>query len=120
MNPINLQEKFNKVDGFWHPYIIGELNDNYVKVTRLKGEFVWHKHDDEDELFVVMKGTLIMEFRDKIVETGPGEILIVPRGVEHFPRTNGEEVQVMLIEPKATKHTGEVKSEMTVEKLEWL
>lgn len=120
MNSINLAEKFEKIHDYWHPYIIGELNDNYVKVSQLKGDFVWHKHDDEDELFVVLKGTLIMEFRDKTVKTGPGEILIVPRGVEHLPKTNGEEVQLMLIEPKATKHTGDVKSEMTVEKLDWI
>jgi mannose-6-phosphate isomerase-like protein (cupin superfamily) len=120
MTTINLEEKYQKFSDVWHPYIVGELNENYVKLARLKGEFVWHKHDDEDELFVVLSGTLIMDFRDRTLVTKAGEILIVPKGVEHRPRTNGEEVRVMLIEPKGTKHTGDVKSEMTVEKLEWI
>jgi mannose-6-phosphate isomerase-like protein (cupin superfamily) len=120
MTPINLNEKYNKFSEAWHPYIVGELNENYVKLARLQGEFVWHKHEQEDELFVVLKGTLIMDFRDKTVEINPGEILIVPKGVEHCPRTNDEEVRVMLIEPKTTAHTGDVKSELTVEKLEWI
>jgi mannose-6-phosphate isomerase-like protein (cupin superfamily) len=117
---INLKEKYEKFTEFWHPYIIGELNENFVKLAKAKGDFVWHKHDDEDELFVVISGTLIMEFRDHISEVKPGEILIVPKGVEHKPRTNGEEVRVMLIEPKSTKHTGDVKADVTVETLEWI
>lgn len=118
----NLQEKFDKISDFWHPYIIGELNENFVKLAKLKGELVWHSHQDEDEMFVVISGTLMMDFKDgKRVATGPGEILIVPKGVEHFPWTkDGEEVKVMLIEPKSTKHTGETKSSQTIEKLEWI
>jgi mannose-6-phosphate isomerase-like protein (cupin superfamily) len=117
----NIAEKFEKIAEHWHPYIIGELNDNYVKLAKLKGDFVWHNHQDEDELFVVVKGTLFMEYRDgRILQTKPGEILIVPKGVDHKPYTNGEEVHVMLIEPKATKHTGDVKVEQTVENLEWI
>lgn len=118
----NLQEKFGKISDHWHPYIIGELNDNFIKLAKLKGELVWHSHQEEDEMFVVVTGTLMMDFRDgKTVETGPGEILIIPKGVEHFPYTkDGEEVQVMLVEPKSTKHTGEVITSQTVEKLDWI
>ena len=117
---IDLNEKFTKFTEHWHPYIVGELNENYVKLARLNGEFVWHKHDNEDEMFVVLSGILVMEFRKDVVEVGPGEILIVPKGVEHRPSTRGEEVRVMLIEPKETKHTGNTITEMTVEKLEWI
>ena len=118
---IKLAEKFNKFQEYWHPYIIGELNDNYVKLAKLKGEFVWHQHEDEDELFVVLEGTLMMDFRDKTVSVKPGEILIVPKQTEHRPWTlNGEEVKLMLIESKATKHTGNVVSELTVEMQEWI
>lgn len=120
MQPINVLEKFEAIKEHWHPYIIGELNDNYIKLAKLKDEFVWHKHDDEDEMFIVYKGTLIMDFRDKTVEVKPGEILIVPKGIEHRPRSNGEEVLNMLIEPKATKHTGDVVSDKTVTELEWI
>jgi mannose-6-phosphate isomerase-like protein (cupin superfamily) len=118
----NLQEKISKISEHWHPYIIGELNENYVKLAKLKGKLVWHSHEKEDEMFIVLTGTLMMDFRDgKTIVTGPGEILIVPKGVEHLPWTkDGEEVQVMLIEPKSTKHTGEVKSSQTIEKLEWI
>jgi mannose-6-phosphate isomerase-like protein (cupin superfamily) len=120
MQSINLNEKYEKFTEWWHPYIVGELNENYIKLAKINGEFVWHKHDHEDELFVILSGTLIMDFRDKTVETKSGEILIVPKGVEHRPRTNGEEVRIMLIEPKSTLHTGDVKSELTVENLEWI
>lgn len=117
---INLVQKFSKFSEHWHPYIVGELNENYVKLAKVKGEFVWHSHAEEDELFIVVEGTLMIDFRDKTVAVKPGEILIVPKGVEHRPWTNGEEVKLMLIEPKSTKHTGEVKVEQTVEKLEWI
>jgi mannose-6-phosphate isomerase-like protein (cupin superfamily) len=117
---INLEQKFSKFSEHWHPYIIGELNDNHVKVAKLKGEFVWHKHDHEDELFIVLEGTLMMDFRDKkTVATTAGEILIVPKGVEHRPWTK-EEVKIMLIEPMSTKHTGDVVVEQTVTDLEWI
>jgi mannose-6-phosphate isomerase-like protein (cupin superfamily) len=120
MKSVNLSEKFSKFSDQWHPYIVGELNENYVKLAKVQGEFVWHKHDDEDELFIVQKGTLILDFRDKTIEVKAGEILTVPRGVEHRPRTNGEEVHLMLIEPKETKHTGDVVTEKTVTNLEWI
>ncbi len=118
---VNLKEKFSKFSEHWHPYIIGELNDNYVKIARVKGELVWHKHDGEDELFVVLEGTLKMDFRDgRTIETKPGEILIVPKGVEHRPWTGDEEVKLMLVEPRATKHTGELIVEQTVVNQEWI
>jgi mannose-6-phosphate isomerase-like protein (cupin superfamily) len=117
---INLLQKFSKFSEHWHPYIVGELNENYVKLAKVKGEFVWHSHAEEDELFIVVEGTLMIDFRDKTVAVKPGEILIVPKGIEHRPWTNGEEVKLMLIEPKSTKHTGEVKVAQTVENLEWI
>lgn len=105
----------------WTPHIIGELNGQYVKLCKLKDDFVWHSHEHEDELFMVFKGTLRMDFRDgTTTEVKEGEILIVPKGVEHRPHTNGEVVFNLLFEPKETKHTGEVVSEKTVNHLEWI
>ena len=99
---INISEKFSKFEKQWTPHIIGELNNQYVKLCKLKDDFVWHKHDDEDELFMVFKGTLLMDFRDgRTVEVGEGEILIVPKGVEHRPRTNGEIVYNLYLNLKA-------------------
>lgn len=112
--PINLSEKFACFDDLWHPHIVGALNENYVKLAKVKGEFVWHKHDAEDELFIVLEGTLYIEFRDKTVTIAPGQILIVPKGVEHRPFTLGETVKLMLIEPKSTLHTGTEKTTQTV------
>ncbi len=120
MQTINLAAKLGQINQFWTPKIIAELNDQYVKLAKVKDELVWHSHAHEDELFVVLQGTLRMEFRDKTVEVGPGEILVVPKGVEHLPRTNGEEVWIMLIEPQSTQHTGEVVHEKTVTELEWI
>ncbi len=117
---INLNQKFEKINKTWHPYIIGELNENYVMLAKLDGELVWHSHENEDELFVVISGTLMMDFRDQTVVTKQGEILIVPKGVEHRPWTQGEEVRIMLIEPRNIKHTGDVIVEQTVEKFEWI
>jgi len=117
---LNLAEKFAKISEHWNPKIIGELNGQYIKLVKIKGEFVWHSHQNEDELFQVIKGTLIVEFRDRITYTKEGEILIIPKGVEHKPKTNGEEVWIMLFEPKSTKHTGAVVEKITVENLEWI
>ena len=118
---INISEKFSKFEKQWTPHIIGELNNQYVKLCKLKDDFVWHKHDEEDELFMVFKGTLIMDFRDgRTVEVGEGEILIVPKGVEHRPRTNGEIVYNLLFEPKSTAHTGNTESELTVNNQNWI
>ncbi len=118
---INLEEKFSKFSEHWHPYIIGELNENFVKIARVKGDLIWHKHEGEDEMFVVLSGTLMMDFRDgRTISTAPGEILIVPKNTEHRPWTNDEEVKLMLIEPKETRHTGEIIAEQTITKLEWI
>lgn len=118
---VNLKEKFSKIENHWHPYIIGELNENFVKLAKLKRDMVWHSHQEEDEMFMVVSGTLMMDFRDgNTIPIRPGEILIVPKGVEHRPWTNGEEVKVMLIAPKTTLHTGELKVPQTVEKMEWI
>ena len=120
MKPINLNQKFEKFQEHWTPKIIGELNGHHIKLAKVKDELVWHSHADEDELFIVQKGTLYMDFRDKTVEVHEGEILVVPKGVEHLPRTNGEEVWLMLIEPISTKHTGEVEHEKTTNDQEWI
>ena len=118
---INLMNKFSLFDEKWTPKIIGELNNQYVKLCKLEGEFVWHSHENEDELFMVFKGKLLMDFRDgRTVEVNEGEILIVPKGVEHKPYTNGDIVFNLLFEPKTTKHTGDVNSTLTVKKLNWI
>jgi mannose-6-phosphate isomerase-like protein (cupin superfamily) len=117
MEKVNLAEKFSQVENYWSPKIVGELNDSYVKVVKLKGEFLWHHHEHEDELFLVVKGTLRMRFRDRHVLVREGEFLIVPKGVEHLPVAE-EEVQVVLLEPKSTLNTGNVRNDRTVEHLE--
>jgi len=117
MDTVNLQEKFGKVKDFWSPKIVGELNDSYVKVVKLKGEFVWHHHDDEDELFLVVQGKLKMCFRDREEEIHPGEFIIVPKGVEHLPVAE-EEVHLVLLEPKTTLNTGNITNERTVAELD--
>jgi len=120
MKPISLENKYEQFQEHWTPKIITELNDQYVKLAKVQGEMIWHSHAEEDELFVVQKGTLIMDFRDRTEVIKEGEILVVPKGVEHRPRTNGEEVWIMLIEPKQTKHTGTIQHEMTVNDQEWI
>ncbi len=119
MNKINLAEKFSLFIDYYNPRIIGELNDQHVKAVKLKGEFVWHKHDHEDELFLVIEGRLTMELRDKIIEINEGEFIIVPHGVEHKPSA-AEEVHILLFEPASTLNTGDVKNEMTRKELEKL
>lgn len=132
MKKVNLAEKFAIFAEHWRPKIAGELNDSYVKLVKLKGEFVWHKHENEDELFLVIKGTLRMMVRDAETKTsavsaktereiviGPGEFIIVPRGTEHLPIAD-EEVYVVLLEPKSTMNTGDVRNERTVEQLDWI
>jgi mannose-6-phosphate isomerase-like protein (cupin superfamily) len=114
MDTVNLREKFSQFADYWSPKIVGELNDAYVKVVKLKGEFVWHHHDTEDELFLVVDGRLRMQFRDGNCEVGPGEFIIVPRGVEHCPLALTDEVHVVLLEPKTTVNTGNVRNERTV------
>jgi len=114
---VNLSEKLRQVADYWNPKIVGELNDSFVKVVKLKGEFLWHHHEHEDELFLVVKGTLRMRFRDKDVVVREGEFLVVPRGVEHLPVAD-DEVHVVLLEPKSTLNTGNLRNERTVETLE--
>ena len=120
MRTVNIKEKFALFSETWTPKIIGELNGQYVKLAKVKDEFVWHAHDNEDELFMVFKGTLYMDFRDKTEVVKEGEMIVVPKGVEHNPRTNGEEVWVVLFEPKETAHTGAVKHERTVHDQKWI
>ena len=121
IEPINIMNKFSLFEVEWTPKIIGELNDQYVKLCKLKDDFVWHSHENEDELFMVFKGTLLMEFRDgRIVEIKQGEILIVPKGVEHRPHTICDIVFNLLFEPKTTLHTGYVENKMTVKELDWI
>jgi mannose-6-phosphate isomerase-like protein (cupin superfamily) len=114
---VNLAEKFTKFQDTWSPKIVGELNDFHVKVVKLKGEFVWHHHDTEDELFLVIKGRLLMKLRDGDVVVNAGEFIIVPHGVEHLPVAQ-EEVQIVLFEPKTTLNTGNVQNERTVANLD--
>ena len=113
MNIINLSQKFELFHEHWRPRIVGELNDSYVKLARLKGEFVWHRHENEDELFLVVKGKLQIKLRDRDLWIGEGEFVIIPKGVEHCPVAD-EEVQVLLLEPKSTVNTGDVQNERTV------
>jgi len=113
METVNLREKFQRFSDCWSPKIIGELNDSYVKAVKLKGEFVWHQHEREDELFLVVKGTLKMKFRGREAIVREGEFLIVPRGVEHLPVAD-EETHVLLLEPKSTLNTGNLTNERTV------
>lgn len=120
MNTISIKEKFNKFNEQWTPKIIAESNGQLIKLAKTQGDFLWHTHENEDEMFIVFKGTFILEFRDKTVEVKEGEMIVVPKGVEHRPYTAGEEAWVMVIEPKSTYHTGNVKSERTVENQEWI
>lgn len=114
---INIKDKLTKVSTFWDPKLIDEINGQEVKVVKLKGEFVWHDHKDADELFLVVKGHLVIHFRDKDVHADEGEIIIVPKGVEHKPEAT-EEVHIILIDTKGTANTGDVESNLTSKKLE--
>ncbi len=116
MEKINLAEKFSLFTDYWSPKIAGELNGQQVKLVKFKGPFTWHHHDNEDELFLVVKGSFVMELRDKNIELKEGEFLIVPRGVEHRPNA-AEEVSVLLFEPAATLNTGNTENEFTKKEL---
>ena len=121
IKPINLMSKFSLIKEEWTPKIIGELNNQFVKLCKLKGDFVWHSHENEDELFMVIKGTLLIDFRDgRTVSIKEGEVIIIPKGVEHRPHTNGELVLNLLFEPKSTQHTGNIETDRTVKKLDWI
>jgi mannose-6-phosphate isomerase-like protein (cupin superfamily) len=119
MEKVNITEKLNQFSDYWNPRIIGELNGQHVKAVKLKGEFIWHHHDNEDELFLVTKGKLKMEFREKTVEIGEGEFIVVPRKTEHRPVAD-EEVHLLLFEPASTVNTGNVENERTKKQLEKL
>ena len=114
---VNIAEKLGRFKEQWQPKIVGELNDSYVKLVKFQGEFVWHLHEAEDELFLVVKGALRMRLRDRDLTVRPGEFIIIPRGVEHLPVAE-EETHVLLFEPKSTLNTGNVSNERTVPDLE--
>jgi len=117
MDKININEKLALFSDYWNPRIVGELNGQHVKLVKFQGEFVWHKHDHEDEMFLVLKGSFQMEYRDKTVEIHENEFVIVPKGVEHRPVAK-EEVSVMLFEPATTLNTGNAESDLTKHNLE--
>jgi mannose-6-phosphate isomerase-like protein (cupin superfamily) len=117
MKTVNIAHKFSQFGEHWSPKILGEINDSYVKAVRFQGEFVWHHHDNEDEMFLVVEGRMRMKFRDHEEVVSPGEFIIVPRGVEHLPVAD-EETQVLLFEPKSTLNTGNVTNERTLPRLE--
>lgn len=119
MEKVTLADKFARISDHWHPRIVGELNGQHVKLVKFKGEFVWHHHEHEDELFLVVAGGFRMEFRDRQVWLAPGEFLIVPRGVEHRPVAD-QEVSVLLFEPATTVNTGSAGGELTRTELERL
>jgi len=114
---VNIAEKLNQFQEHWQPKIVGELNDSLVKLVKFQGEFVWHHHDEEDEMFLVVKGSLRMRLRGGDLVVRPGEFIVIPRGVEHLPVAD-EETHVMLFEPKSTLNTGNVSNERTVPNLE--
>jgi len=117
MQKVNIVQKLSLFQDYWNPRIVGELNGQQVKLAKFKGEFVWHKHDHEDELFYVVKGSFIMEFRDRTVELNENEFLIVPKGVEHRPVAVNE-VAIMLFEPAGTLNTGNTTGELTRDTLD--
>ncbi|MEK6322522.1 MAG: cupin domain-containing protein [Acidobacteriota bacterium] len=117
MEKVSLTEKLGSFHDHWSPKIVGELNDSFVKLVKLKGEFVWHHHEAEDELFLVLKGSLLIRLRDRDIRVEEGEFLIIPRGVEHMPVAE-EEVHVLLLEPKSTLNTGQVVNKRTVAELD--
>lgn len=112
MKKINVYENLETIKEYWQPRILGEVNDTHIKLVKLKGEFLWHVHENEDEMFFVLKGELIIKFRDQDVILNEGEYLVIPKGIEHMPVANSE-VHVMLIEPKTTVNTGNIKNDRT-------
>lgn len=119
MDKVNLAQKYNLIQEHWKPRIAGELNGQYIKLVKVKGEFVWHRHENEDELFLVVKGKLLIKLRDQDIHLEPGELVIIPKGVEHLPVAE-EEAHVLLLEPKSTLNTGDVQNERTVTDEEWI
>ncbi|OLD63485.1 MAG: cupin domain-containing protein [Chloroflexi bacterium] len=113
MEKINLSQKFSLFSDYWSPKIAGDINDSHVKLVKLKGEFVWHHHEQEDELFLVVKGKLLIKLRDQDISLDEGEFVIIPRGVEHCPVAE-DEVHVLLLEPKTTLNTGNTRNDKTI------
>ena len=116
---VNLEEKFSLFSERWQPKIVGELNGQYIKLAKLKGEFIWHQHESEDEMFMVTKGQLTIKLRDRDIVLNAGEFFIIPRGIEHLPVAE-EEVQIMLFEPKSVINTGNVQNDKTQDTAEFL
>ena len=117
--PINIYSKFNKFDDYWSPKVISKMNNYQFKLVKIKGEFIKHNHSDTDEVFIVIKGGMRIEFDSEIMEINEGEMIVVPRGVDHKP-TSEEECQIMLVEPKGTLNTGNVKGDLTATNDEWI
>jgi mannose-6-phosphate isomerase-like protein (cupin superfamily) len=111
---INIAQKFGLFNEHWSPRIVGELNDSHIKLAKLQGEFVWHQHENEDEMFLIVKGKLLIKLRDRDLQLSEGEFVVIPKGVEHCPVAE-EEVHVILLEPKSTLNTGDQQNERTVE-----
>ena len=116
---VNLVQKLSLFSDHWSPKIVGELNDSYIKLVKLRGEFVWHSHANEDELFLVVKGHLLIKLRDGDIHLNEGELAVIPRGVEHMPVAD-EEAHVLLLEPKTTLNTGDVQNDRTVTAPDWI
>lgn len=119
MEKVNLREKFALIHDHWRPRIAAQVNDTHVKLVKVRGEFEWHHHEEEDELFLVVRGRLLVQFRDREVWLEEGELLVVPPGVDHRP-VAPEEVELLLVEPAGTRHTGNVVTDRTVTELEWI
>ena len=117
INTINIADKFSKFSEHWSPKIIAELNDQHIKIAKVEGDFIWHKHDNEDELFLVIKGTLHMKLRDGENTIEEGEMIVIPKGVEHLPYAN-EETWILMMEPTTTLNTGNIVNEKTISNLE--
>jgi len=116
MTKVNLSQKFNLVDEFWSPRIVGELNGQAVKIAKIKGQFIWHSHENEDEFFLVVKGAMVIRLRERDVTLNEGEFFVVPRGVEHKPVAE-KEAHIVMFEPTGTLNTGDVNNERTIEKV---
>lgn len=119
MEKVNLADKFSRFSEHWQPKVVGELNGQYIKLAKLQGEFIWHRHEDEDEMFMVNAGQLTIRLRDRDVVLNAGEFFIIPRGIEHLPVAENE-VEVMLFEPKTVVNTGDVQNDRTLDQTEFL
>lgn len=119
MEKVNLDHKFALFNDQWKPRIVGELNGQHIKLVKIEGSFVWHQHDDEDELFFVVQGKMRLEYRDNSVDVAEGEFIIVPRGIEHRPAADAE-CHILIFEPASTLNTGNVQDEFTVAEPEWI